>query len=371
MLTRISQRRGMTMVELLLSLSISTALMAGIASSMVLASRAIPNPDSTLVSTLEAYRAAEEMAGNLCTAKTVTERTVTSVAFTVADRDNDTNDETIRYAWSGTPGDPLTRQYNGGTAISIADNVHTLSFRYSVRTRTETVTQEVANESAETLLAFFDGWSGITPTTDSRLIAPSFLESEYFEVTPLAGTTKLRITRALLLLYYDVIKPVGIQVAIRRSTNDGSYEPMAAPIGTPVTIPGAALSIFPTWQTATFSDVIITDPNRTDYCLVSTVIGGASANVDGYYSMSAPDNGMYQKTSYDGGSTWAPGAMEINRQDLRFYVYGVYTTTSMQDVTTSRYFVDGVNIKVRVGSDATATAYTSVPILNGPEVATP
>ncbi|MFH0982677.1 MAG: hypothetical protein V2A79_14225, partial [Planctomycetota bacterium] len=37
----------------------------------------------------------------------------------------------IRYAWSGTPGDPLTWQYNGGAAITIAEPVEAFSLAYT------------------------------------------------------------------------------------------------------------------------------------------------------------------------------------------------------------------------------------------------
>ena len=55
-----------------------------------------------------------------------TERPVNVVEFTVADRDGDESPEFIRYAWSGTPGDPLTRQYNGGTIAELVRDVHLL-----------------------------------------------------------------------------------------------------------------------------------------------------------------------------------------------------------------------------------------------------
>ncbi len=63
-------------------------------------------------------------------AQSVTEQTVTAITVTVPDRDADSNPEEIRYAWSGTPGEPLTRQYNGGTAANAAEGVHDFSVDY-------------------------------------------------------------------------------------------------------------------------------------------------------------------------------------------------------------------------------------------------
>lgn len=58
-------------------------------------------------------------------AQSFSENTTTAVTFTVPDRNGDNNPETIRYAWSGNAGDPLTRQYNSGAVVTVAENVHT------------------------------------------------------------------------------------------------------------------------------------------------------------------------------------------------------------------------------------------------------
>jgi hypothetical protein len=54
----------------------------------------------------------------------------------VADRSSppDGRSETIRYNWSGTPGAPLTRQYNGGAVIDMIDSVQTLEVQYEIET---------------------------------------------------------------------------------------------------------------------------------------------------------------------------------------------------------------------------------------------
>jgi hypothetical protein len=52
------------------------------------------------------------------------EQTATAMTFTVPDRDGDLLAETIRYAWSGTPGDPLTRQINEGAVATMLEDVH-------------------------------------------------------------------------------------------------------------------------------------------------------------------------------------------------------------------------------------------------------
>lgn len=62
-----------------------------------------------------------------------TERTATSATFTVPDRNGDGRPETLRYAWSGTPGAPLTLQMNGGTIQNLATNVQQFQLTYRTR----------------------------------------------------------------------------------------------------------------------------------------------------------------------------------------------------------------------------------------------
>ncbi len=98
----VARRRALTLLELVVSMVAMTTLMGGLASALVLASRAIPDDASSSAVALDAYYVADQMAGELFCARSLSERTATAVTFTVADRDNDAVAETIRYAWSGT-----------------------------------------------------------------------------------------------------------------------------------------------------------------------------------------------------------------------------------------------------------------------------
>lgn len=131
------RRRAFTLLELLFAMVAMTALMGGLASALMLASRAIPDDASPAAVAIDAYYAADQIAGELFCAQSFSERTATAITFTVADRDNDAIAETIRYAWSGTPGNPLTRQYNAATEVAIVDDVREFEIRYEVKTVTQ------------------------------------------------------------------------------------------------------------------------------------------------------------------------------------------------------------------------------------------
>jgi len=125
-----TRHRGFTVVEMVLSMAVMTVLLGGIASALVIAGRAVPGTATPVSLTVAGYYAAERLARELYAAQTITARSATSITFTVADRNADSNPETIQYSWSGVAGDPLTRKYNNGTAGAVLDNVQQLNLTY-------------------------------------------------------------------------------------------------------------------------------------------------------------------------------------------------------------------------------------------------
>ena len=115
--------RGHTLIEMLISVSIISIIMLGMGSVMLVAVRALPDAGSPANTIITASEAAEQLASELQFAITFSVRDTNTVEFTVADRSGDDVPETIRYAWSGIEGDPLTRQYNGGTVINVCEDV--------------------------------------------------------------------------------------------------------------------------------------------------------------------------------------------------------------------------------------------------------
>lgn len=124
-------RGGFTLIELIVSLASASVLMVGLSSTIFIAFRASDTSDTPATNTLEGLARLSEMAAELQYTQTITEQTANAITVTVPDRnDPDTNPETIRYAWSGTAADPLTRQYNGGTVANVVENVHNFGVRY-------------------------------------------------------------------------------------------------------------------------------------------------------------------------------------------------------------------------------------------------
>lgn len=124
---------GFTLIEVVLSVTILSILMGAMMSAILISRQAIDDGDSLISRTVAGREAVDEITSDLQLALTITESTATAVTFTVPDRTGDDAAETIRYAWSGIAGDPLTRTFNG-TTVDLTQNVHNLDFTYLTRT---------------------------------------------------------------------------------------------------------------------------------------------------------------------------------------------------------------------------------------------
>lgn len=124
-------RRGFTLAELAVSVVSTSVLIAGIASSIYVASQAATPSNAANVAVTTSLAVAE-IAADLATASSFKVRTNSSVAITVADRDANGADESIRYSWDGQPSGQLMRYYNG-VATSAATNVYNFSLAYSTQ----------------------------------------------------------------------------------------------------------------------------------------------------------------------------------------------------------------------------------------------
>ena len=117
---------GYTLVEVLVSSVSASLLMAGLASALFLAGRALDG-GSTTAERSHATDAHNAFLTDLEHATSFSERTDDAVTVSVPDRNGDGVEETLRYAWSGANGGELTLSINGGEAAPVLTGVK--SFR--------------------------------------------------------------------------------------------------------------------------------------------------------------------------------------------------------------------------------------------------
>lgn len=122
-MNRNRRRAGYTLIELLVSSAAATILMAGMTSSIYIASQVYERSGSTSADRADASDVLEVLTDDLGEALSFSEKTDKAITFTVPDRSGDSLPETLRYAWSGVSGDPLTYEFNGSPAYEVAYDV--------------------------------------------------------------------------------------------------------------------------------------------------------------------------------------------------------------------------------------------------------
>lgn len=138
-----SLRRGIQLLELVISLTTSSILVAGISAAIFMSTRGKELADEGK-SESELWMALDRFASDVAEAKEFFTCTDQSVIFEVADRDGDNTDELIEYSWS--PGNALQYTYNGaGTPVDVTDPLDTLDMRW----RTSPPQEESADSSID------------------------------------------------------------------------------------------------------------------------------------------------------------------------------------------------------------------------------
>ena len=127
------RRRGLTLLEMVVALLSSGVLVAGLASALYVSTQALPPVESVSRQETTASTVLCDLMADVGMALSFSERNTKAITFTVPDRNGDSLVETIRYAWSGTAGDPLTYQYNGGTAVHLAEDVQVFNLEALTR----------------------------------------------------------------------------------------------------------------------------------------------------------------------------------------------------------------------------------------------
>ena len=147
-------RGGFTLIEAVLSTAIAVVILAGIVGVMFIAQQGLSGGADKADHMSRQSRAIQMITLDLGLATGMSERTSRAVTVVVPDRNGDGLAETIRYSWSGTPGDPLTRQVNGAPPATLAEDVQAFNLTYLLRA-----------VSAQALLMRADvGWLAFGPS---------------------------------------------------------------------------------------------------------------------------------------------------------------------------------------------------------------
>jgi hypothetical protein len=166
-----AKRRALTLLELAVCLISSMTLIGGLAASIYLSSQALPGNENASRQKSKAAAVLRDMMADVSLAVSFTERTTRAMTFRVPDRSGDGSPDVIRYAWSGTAGDPLTYQYNSGTVVNIATGVQ--AFNLEALTRTMLAEQLAAPEAGNVVMESFTEGKRSTLGTNVAVSKPT------------------------------------------------------------------------------------------------------------------------------------------------------------------------------------------------------
>ena len=342
---------GMSLLELVLALAVMSIVIVGIGSAILLASRALPQADSPTAAVNKAAATLDQLTSELAVAMHMTERTATAVTFTVADRNGDAIPERIRYAWSGTPGDPLTRQYNAGTAATVIDDVHAFALSYDTRSATEQYPGLPA-ESAEAELISYDSASSL----GDQHVHDNLWWAQYFKPTLPADAVQWKVNRIKFNARRD--DNSSAITTIRLELPNVSNWPSGTVVDT-ATMQQLDLTSSYQWIEKTFTNATNLDPDN-GLCITFTTADSKSCQLR-YQNgnVTAPNLGLIE-----GDPLWKS---LVTDESLLFYVYGTYLIPN-PPVTVTRQYVTAVRVALQVGDNTATLTETSVQTLNAPEV---
>lgn len=350
-----ARARAFTLAEAVVSVAVMSVLAGGLASAMLIAAKAIPDPDDPFTQQQSANYSLEQIAGELYCAKTVPYRSDRAIEFTVADRDNNGSDELIRYEWSGTAGDPVLRTYNGGTALPALDAVDSFLLNYSYDVEAQAA---VSTESNEQLLISHDSSGG---TLNTLSVSGNSQPGQYFLPSFADEVTAWSIKRVKFVLQQNVLPTETLGVCVKKASTGGTP---SSTILEDVQVAELSLPLTLAWYEVQFSTLSGLDPSQ-GMCVVLYRAGGSQTAARVQYEINGTDtpNSMGFGSS-DGGGSWNTP----NGTELLYYVYGTITSDVVPD---PKYYLAHVIIEADPASEGTGSVETAVSLLNRPEVAAP
>ncbi len=351
------ESRGHSLLELVVALPLMTMLLLGIASAIKISVSAIPNASGPAAAALATSLTLEAIAADIGSAHSVTTDVNTALAsrelaFLIPDRDGQApSTEAIQYSWSGVPGAPLLRSFNGVDTI-VANDVQEFSLAYDKRT--VPINSASSSTAGETLLISADG----TSSSLDNSITTTDWHGQYFLPLFSSNVIGWNVTKVEIRMMRDGSTTGQTYVQIRTAANE---VPTHVVLGQQ-TLLESSLTANHELKTFTFDTVPMQSP-QTGLCLVLEMAANSPSGSVRSWSGGNPFSKAVSTTN--GGSVWSTN----NSRSLRYKVYGNLWTASTD--TTYQYRLTNARCTLRLGSSPNNRLTTSIRIPNEPVVLGP
>jgi hypothetical protein len=240
---------------------------------------------------LDGTKAAFDLVDEIRHAVHVVDYGATFIEYVTDDRNGDAVEDTIRYEWSGSAGDPLTRSFNRSAPASVMDDVHEFQLDYTIETASHDL--QVLTMGSELQLAPQYG-----NATEYELQSANHL-AQAIDLGGLPPSTK---AWWLTKIRFEAEQASGADgqfvVQLRNASSDGSptSEVLAQYI-----VPESSLPSSRSWFTLTLPQPVTGLSPHKNYCIVFLWQSGARAAKIG---LSNSVSRAFQTS--DNGATWSP-----------------------------------------------------------------
>jgi hypothetical protein len=348
-----SRRSGFTLMELTVSLLAGTVLIAGMGSSIYLATRANDVNVGPFHERNQAGETLHELARELSQTVSLddTASDERTIQFRIPDRTGNGASERLRYQWSGQPGDPLELWLNDGAPRTLLENVHHFRLGYQTRTVEEVFEQESpqqlwVNQSGGLFQSNFHLDSGTGVGTDFRPSLPA--DAISWSVTEVSlrcrssGSTD-GIIRAQVTTADEWRRPAAVIDELLLHESD---------------LPSQM-----NWHTLSFPNAGGFVPGERACVLFLYEAGHQTAMTARIETLSLTTPETSLLTTEDGGGDWE----RHSTADLLIRIRGTYVSTYTEESHFNLY----VTAELQVGEEAQSRMRTSIRTLTEPEVSTP
>jgi hypothetical protein len=341
-------------MELVAASVASGFLLAGLAAVMMIGQQVAYTPSAAAHRT-DAAEVINQLSEELRYATLVIEQTPEILEFVVTDRNNDGTAETIRYEWSGTPGDPLFKTINSAVAVAVLDSLHAFEATLLFEPKTQTLT--TTTDSAETVLASNTAVQGTTRRSITAIDQTAQrIDPASFSAVP-ADVIAFNATK--VDYYGQTIAPLDDTVVVQlRSSSSQPEQPISQVLGE-AAVAESLLNVAATWHTATFPQPVRGLPLHRKYNLVWGGLGSGIAFRLSYYDGAT---GGVLETS-DNGASW----QFITSRQVFYRLYGTYTTPGAA-YNVTRNYVSNVRLVMQAGEQAHSRIDATIPLIGSPEL---
>ncbi len=340
--------RGMSFIEVMISVLISSIIVAGLQGTIFISLQSMPDSAGVASAALRVSQTADRLAAELQTAVSVTERSATMIGFVVPDRDGDGSGERIRYAWTGTPGGELTRQYNGGPAVTIVAQLNLFSLTPTLKGVAEVFPSVGVEDAVESLLIDNSSTSGLGNNDVNLVSSPG----QYFTLLLPADSYAWRTTRVELMAKRNSV-PALTNVQLRPATGSltAGYSVLQQ-----LVLADTALSSSYAWKSFSFPGIAPV-PSGGAICLT---LQNQTGNTTATVASSTSGSGLLKTNFGTGGFYWTydSGKCMVSR------LYGKQIRASGKQSINSNYLT---SIEIAMQMTATSPVQrATVALMNHP-----